>query len=117
MCLNTVGVTRRGLPALAQDLLEEFRTPVVERWVAALFNRQQVNADDFIPGPRGGVRLNGETLREVLRDYEATLTAPFTLRTGREVTFRRLLADQTAQVQRVCRTGAAYRPFRWDRGG
>ncbi|MBD3198144.1 MAG: CRISPR-associated endonuclease Cas1 [Candidatus Lokiarchaeota archaeon] len=38
---------RSGKPSLALDLLEEFRQPVIDRFIARLFQKAQVQEDDF----------------------------------------------------------------------
>lgn len=51
---------RPGRPALALDLVEEFRPIIADRAVLTLINRRQVNADDFEERPGGAVHLTDE---------------------------------------------------------
>ncbi len=46
-----------GRPALALDLVEEFRSVIVDSVLLNLVNRQRLTVDDFEPGPEGGVYL------------------------------------------------------------
>ena len=106
---------RRGMPALAQDILEEFRAPVVDRLVLALFNRREVSADDFAAGPKGGFRLKERPLKLFLRAYERALEEEFGLWDGRRTSFRKQAAAQCAIFRRAVEKTTEYSPFRWER--
>lgn len=107
---------RRGLPSLAQDLLEEFRTPIVDRCMLALLNTQQLTASDFTAVGRKGMRLRPDALKTVLTAYEEALTHTFQLRNGSTVTFRQLLIRQVMAFRRTCVEATPYTPFLWERG-
>jgi CRISPR-associated protein Cas1 len=114
--LGCYHVVRRGMPALAQDLLEEFRAPVVDRAVLAALNTGVFTRDDFCAGPRGGQRLLGDSLRRFLAWYEELLTRPFDRRDAEDTTIRHLLIQQAANFRRACVTpDNCYKPFHWDR--
>jgi CRISPR-associated protein Cas1 len=49
--LGALHSPRRGVPALALDVLEELRVVLVDRLVLRLFNRGQLQAQDFERGP------------------------------------------------------------------
>lgn len=61
---------RPGRPALALDLMEEFRHPFADRLVLSLFNRQQVKSVDFIERPGGAVLMNESARKTVLTAYQ-----------------------------------------------
>jgi CRISPR-associated protein Cas1 len=61
---------RPGRPALALDLLEELRAPIVDRLTLTLINRRQLRADHFEETPGGGVLLNETGRRILLTAYE-----------------------------------------------
>lgn len=107
---------RRGLPALAQDVLEEFRAPVVDRLVLAVLNKGQIENDDFCPGPRGGLRLQERALKKFLRLYEKSLNEQFKARNGEVSSFRRALAAQAGAIRRSAESRSDYPAFRWQRG-
>ena len=48
---------RPGRPALALDLMEEFRSIVADRLVLSLINRKQIGPGDFLERPGGAVEL------------------------------------------------------------
>ncbi len=61
---------RPGRPALALDLMEEFRAWWADRLVLSLINRRQVRLHHFEPRPGGAVYLNETGRREVLTAYQ-----------------------------------------------
>lgn len=61
---------RPGRPALALDLLEEFRPIVADRLALRLINRRQIQASDFEDHPGGGVFLTEQGRRTVLRAFQ-----------------------------------------------
>ena len=63
-------VLRPGRPALALDLMEEFRAWWADRLVLTLVNRRQLRKRDFEEKPGGAVYLNESGRREVLTAYQ-----------------------------------------------
>lgn len=63
-------VLRPGRPALALDLLEEFRAPLADRLALTLINRDQLGAKDFDTRTGGAVVLNDEGRRTVLGAWQ-----------------------------------------------
>lgn len=61
---------RPGRPALALDLMEEFRPSVADRLALALVNRRQLTPAHFEPRPGGAVYLNEEGRKVVLTAYQ-----------------------------------------------
>ena len=61
---------RPGRPALALDLMEEFRSLLADRVAFALVNRRQVAADDFTHRPGGAVEMTEAGRRTVLTAYQ-----------------------------------------------
>lgn len=61
---------RPGRPALALDLMEEFRHPFADRVGLSLFNRRQLKAHDFTERPGGAVLLNEEGRKTVILAYQ-----------------------------------------------
>ena len=61
---------RPGRPALALDLMEEFRPSVADRLALALVNRRQLTPAHFEPRPGGAVYLNEEGRRVLLTAYQ-----------------------------------------------
>lgn len=61
---------RPGRPALALDLMEEFRPIIADRLALALINRRQVQAQHFANLPGGAVHLNDDGRKIVLGAYQ-----------------------------------------------
>lgn len=61
---------RPGRPALALDLMEEFRSAVVDRLALSLVNRRQIKADDFDVQEGGAVNLTDAGRRIVITAYQ-----------------------------------------------
>ncbi len=61
---------RPGRPALALDLMEEFRPGLADRLALSLVNRRQLGADDFEEAPGGAVLLNESGRRTVLQAFQ-----------------------------------------------
>jgi len=63
-------VLRPGRPAMALDLMEEFRPLLADRLVLTLINRQQVQPEDFEERPGGSVRMSDDARRTVLAAWQ-----------------------------------------------
>lgn len=63
-------VLRPGRPALALDLMEEFRAWWADRLVLTLLNRKQLRPKHFEERPGGAVLLNEDGRRAVLTAYQ-----------------------------------------------
>lgn len=68
--LGFLHVVRPGRPALALDLLEEFRAPIADRLALTLVNRGQLQAKDFDTREGGAVLLNDEGRKTVITAYQ-----------------------------------------------
>ena len=101
---------RYGRPALALDIVEEFRAPIVDRLVLALVNRRVFGPEDFEEGEEGGVRLTNEAFRRFLTAYEERLRGPTP--GGREGGWRVIFRDQVGRLVRAVRWGEAYEAVR-----
>jgi CRISPR-associated protein Cas1 len=86
---------KHGRPALALDLMEEFRAVVVDSVVQTLVNKRIVRADDFGPGPGSGVYLNRRGLKRFFAQYSRRLNTQVTHPYYR----RRLTYQQCFEVQ------------------
>jgi CRISPR-associated protein Cas1 len=103
-----------GRPALALDLEEEFRGPVVDSVVRLVINKRVVGPDDFEPGPKGGIYLSDRGLRKFLRQYTHRLNTeilhPYY---DRRLTYQRVFEVQARLMAKAIQGQLdKYRPFR-----
>lgn len=63
-------VLRPGRPALALDLMEEFRAHLVDRLVLSLVNRRQISPEDFICRPGGAVEMQDKARKTFITAYQ-----------------------------------------------
>lgn len=63
-------VLRPGRPALALDLMEEFRFALVDRVVLNLINRRQIGKNDFDQRQGGAVEMSDEARKTFLTTYQ-----------------------------------------------
>jgi CRISPR-associated protein Cas1 len=91
-----------GRPALALDLVEEFRSVVVDSVVLTVVNKRVLSPDDFHPGPEGGVILSRSGLRDFLACYSARLETEVTHPAiGRRLTYRKCFEVQARVMREV----------------
>ncbi len=108
---------RRNHPALVSDLIEEFRAPVVDSFIAYLVNSKIFKQGDFTPAdPRGGVYLHPSSLRKYLKHWQEKLQTQVTHpHTGYKVSYYRCLELQVWEYI-ACLKGEqeVYRPMMWN---
>ena len=106
---------RPGRPSMALDLMEEFRSFLIDRLVFALINRKQIKASDFTKTEVGGYKLTDDARKQVLIAYQNrkqdTITHPFL---EEKTTIGLLIHLQARLLARVLRGDLdAYPPFLW----
>lgn len=63
-------VLRPGRPALALDLVEEFRSVILDRLCLTMVNRKEIGSNDFDERAGGSVMLNDAGRKKVLVSYQ-----------------------------------------------
>jgi len=103
-----------GRPALALDLVEEFRGPVVDSVVQLVINKRMIGPEDFTGRPGGGIYLSDRGLHKFLRQYTHRLnTAILHPRYGRRLTYQRIFEVQARLLAKtIQRELDTYPPFR-----
>jgi len=104
---------RFGRPALALDLMEEFRPLIADSVAISVINNGEVGKEDFIHRS-AGVALTDSGRRTVLRAYERRLSTEVRHPTfGYTVTYRRVLEVQARLIAAYLLGEIAnYTPFR-----
>lgn len=103
-----------GRPALALDLVEEFRGPIVDSVVQLVINKRIIGPDDFEPGPKGGIYLTHRALRKFFRQYTHRLNTeilhPYH---DRRLTYQRIFEVQARLLAKTIQGQLdKYLPFR-----
>jgi CRISP-associated protein Cas1 len=101
---------RGGRPALALDLVEEFRAPAADALVLQLTGWRAMRPEDFRAGDRG-VRMRRAARRRFLEGYESKLAQPFQGPSGEQTTLRDALRAQAQRLAEAVRTEQPYVPF------
>lgn len=91
-----------GRPALALDLMEEFRSLIVDSVMLNLVNRRMLKAKHFEPGPQGALFLKPNGMRTFFRRYTARLQSEVTHPlVGRKLTYQKVLEVQARMLRKV----------------
>lgn len=105
-----------GRPALALDLMEEFRTPFVDSLVMSLVKRRLIQLDDFEleHGGEFGVRLKEGALKVFLREFGDRLESEVHLQgIKKPLSYRKIFEVQARRMADVILGKAeCYQPFR-----
>ncbi len=106
-----------GHATLASDLMEEFRSPLTDRFTLGLINNRIFQEDEFFfHQPSGSVYLKDDARKRYFVEYERFITRPMnTPDEDTETDFRRLFRRQAEKLNRTLTKGEEYRPyqFRW----
>lgn len=106
---------RPGRNSMAQDLLEELRPCMADRFVLTLINNRVVSASDFEKQENGAVLMKDEARRTVLRQWQTkkkeTITHPYL---KEKIPWGLVLYVQALLLARYLRNDLdAYPPFLW----
>jgi len=105
---------RPGRPSLALDLLEEFRAPIVDRFVLRVCNLRILQPEDFEADTEGedGVRLTQGGLRSFFRAWGKALRTPVRVSdSAQAVPALDLLQRQVDRLAMSLRGKQSYEPF------
>lgn len=107
-----------GRNSLAQDLLEEFRHPLVDRLVLFLFNRRILDEADFETrtneGDNGQLYLKPEKLRVFLQHYEEFMERPNGIyRDIGSMPWRSVMRFRVEEFRRAILDGCEMRELVW----
>ncbi len=105
--------TDYGRQSLAADILEEFRTPIIDRLTLKLINNRIFTKDDFyLHTSSGSMYLKKESMKIYFREYERFLTQEFTHpETGNMTDFRRYFRYQAHRMADCLTDSGDYKPF------
>ncbi|MDO5451145.1 MAG: CRISPR-associated endonuclease Cas1 [Akkermansia sp.] len=94
---------RYGKPALALDMMEEFRPLIVDSVVISLINRREVGSEDFEHTAKG-VMMKDSGRRQFWRAWTRRMDTEVTHPAfGYKMSYRRMMEVQLRQFWRFCR--------------
>ena len=101
---------RYGRKSLALDIVEEFRQPVVDRFVIRSFNKRILNEFDFEMEDER-VILNEEGFRKFCRNFEKWMLGG---EGGTGKNFRQIIKQQASDLKKAIQNKEPYHPYRWE---
>lgn len=104
---------KRGHATLASDLMEEWRSVIVDSLVLQMVNRKQLQPADFRE-IRGEARLTREGFKQFLASFETVMNRAVAYPpSGEQWSYRRCLEGQARRLVQAIEQGSAhiYRPF------
>jgi CRISPR-associated protein Cas1 len=98
---------------LAFDLMEEWRSPIVDSLVMWLLNKKVIRPTDFtFPNAEGGVYLEGGARRVFLKHFEDRITETVTHPSNQQpVSYRRAIQLQIQRYKQCLHDSKPYEPF------
>ncbi|NEP54889.1 MAG: CRISPR-associated endonuclease Cas1, partial [Moorea sp. SIO3C2] len=98
---------------LAFDLIEEFRSPVVDTLVLTLVNRGVIKPDDFGPSPDGqGIYLSDGARRRFIQEFERRMGEETAHPMAKQpVAYRRAVQLQVQRYKQCLLHGIPYEAF------
>jgi CRISPR-associated protein Cas1 len=111
-CVGFLHPEYRGRPSLALDLMEEYRSQVIDRLVVSIANQMLLNPKDFTPAEGGGVLMDSAARKSFIKACSERVNSSVRdERTGNSSTFRNHIASSAAALVSALRTGDEYFPF------
>ncbi len=108
---------RYGHATLASDLMEEFRTPLIDRLTLNLINNRVLKEDDFFSHqPTGAMYLKDDARKRYFIEYEHFITRPIAVDDEKSMTnYRMLFKRQAERLKKAISEGTNYEPylFKW----
>jgi CRISPR-associated protein Cas1 len=111
-CVGFVHPEYRGRPSLSLDMMEEFRSPVVDRMVVSSCNQSLFKLEDFERIESGGIVMNASARKTLLEVYDNRLrTTVKNDSTGEHATYETHIRSQAVRLVQRLRGQAEYLPF------
>lgn len=111
--LGNLHRSQRKEPHLAFDLMEEWRSPIVDSLVMMLVNKKMLRPTDFMfPNAEGGIYLNDAARRVFLKYFEERISEEVRHPALQQpVSYRRAIQLQIQQYKRCLQNSLPYEPF------
>lgn len=100
-----------GRPALALDMVEEFRHSIIDRLILNLVNTRIITQNDFIEDNEKGFILTKDALKKFIIHYEKRMTDQIEHpRTHEKTSFRNIVREQIYRISRTIMMKQEYIP-------
>lgn len=110
--LGNLHRSERKEPHLAFDLMEEFRSTIIDTLVLVLTNKSVIKPDEFTSAANGGVYLNDAARRRFLNYFEQRMSTQIAHPDVQDsVTYRRAIQLQVRRYKRSVLQGEPYQSF------
>jgi CRISPR-associated protein Cas1 len=111
-CVGFIHPEYRGRPSLSLDMMEEFRSPIVDRMVVSSCNQGLFRLENFERAENEGIVMNASTKKKLLEVYANRLrTTVKNDSTGEHATYETHIRSQAVRLVRHLRGQAEYLPF------
>ena len=102
-----------GHATLASDLMEQFRSPLVDRFTLNIVNNGIFKKEDFFHhAPSGGVYLTNESKKRYFAEYERFVRKESPSAEGEAASYRKLFLRQAERLKTSLQTGDEYVSYR-----
>lgn len=105
--------TKYGRASLATDMIEDLRSPVIDRLVLYLINKKAVKSAQFceVEGKKG-VKMDEAARKTYISNYEKFMTVHFQdLTTGKRISYRDVLREKVLSLERALLNRTEYKPY------
>ncbi len=111
-CVGFLHPEYRGRPSLALDLMEEFRSPVVDRLVVAMLNQGRLRPEQFSVKDDGGVCMREDARKIFIQEYSKRLDNNAVNEVnGQSSSFRKHILNQSQAFLKALRDDENYSPL------
>jgi CRISPR-associated protein Cas1 len=111
-CVGFIHPEYRGRPSLSLDMMEEFRSPIIDRMIVSSCNQGIFKPDDFESVEGDGVIMNASARKTLLEIYDDRMrTSVRNDSVGERATYAAHLRSQAAMLVRCLRGHVEYIPF------
>jgi len=102
---------RYGRASLANDLMEELRSPVIDRLVTYLINKGAVKPNQFTPDKKS-VKMNDVSRKTFLSNYENFITTSFLdPKTKKQKNYRKIIKERVREMEKAVLNNENYTPY------
>lgn len=111
-CVGWLHPEYRGRPSAALDLMEEFRSATVDRFVVSILNQNFFSPRHFTADKDGGVRIEQGARQKLMRLFKERLrTEVRNSSNGHSSSYENHIHAQARNLARCIRNGGEYLPF------